>query len=448
MGKKISLYNEKSSLFIFYLLSIICMVSINVGNYSFSKISYIVIGVLSIFTTLETNIILFFCLVPFPRIILLNQSFFTLIPIIELIIVCKWLVLKQFNQRDYKALLSGACILIYSSLVEYIRYATFSNSVEYCLKLFVILAICDVTNKKLAKNCFGFLSLSSIISIIASYIFPTLSVYVRIKEVLYSTRINGLLGDPGEFGQLLLSALSCYIVYCVLRNESNKRKFTILDVLSILVVACISIYLMIQSGTRTCLIGLVIIYVFILLWLLKGKSRKTVSLGCIALIVTLFMGYYIWEIMFDTFMSSHGGESLNDDNRIRIWLNYLREFNDDIRIQIFGVGMDCSNTYGLIHKLGNPHNILIEKIFECGLVGLILNCTFFVNVFKRKKCSVFEKANLPFYVFLSTLFFYGSVGIELLYFLIGLLPSKNNNSDDKANINLHNIRGNNGKGYS
>ena len=102
------------------------------------------------------------------------------------------------------------------------------------MKLFVILAICDVTNKKLAKNCFGFLSLSSIISIIASYIFPTLSVYVRIKEVLYSTRINGLLGDPGEFGQLLLSALSCYIVYCVLRNESNKRKFTILDVLRLL----------------------------------------------------------------------------------------------------------------------------------------------------------------------------------------------------------------------
>lgn len=424
MSIKLSIKSSAVPILLTYLLALLCMVTINAGTNSISQLSYIVMMIILIFSPIEANVVTLFCILPFPRIFLLSSSFFTLVPIIEVIIVVKWLLQGKIRGSKSRQFGLVTLILIYSIVVEYLRFGTFTTSIEYALKLYLIIALGDIINKELVKKAFMIFVLSSIISIIGANIFPVLSSQTNLHISLYSTRFNGLVGNAGEFGQLLVCTVSCAISYTLIKNEINQKTLSIIDILFGSAITIVSVYYMILSGTRTCMVGLAVIYLIVLSWFFSGRSNRAKLLGVLLVIMSLFAGYFLVQSVFDLFLQSHGGEALEADTRLIIWANYFKAFKNDISIILFGAGMDCANKFGALMRIGNPHNIVIEKVVECGVLGLILNGSFFLSVLKERVITIKEKSNLPFYAYFSTLFLYGSVGIEIIYVLLGLMPKK------------------------
>lgn len=91
---------------------------------------------------------------------------------------------------------------------------------------------------------------------------------------------------------------------------------------------------------------------------------------------------------------------LSDDNRMDIWKGYLTELLKHPDIILFGVGMDSCNVLGKIVGIGNPHNVIIEKVVECGFIGLILNVGVFYPMIVEKNMKFSNIYALPFYVYL------------------------------------------------
>ena len=81
--------------------------------------------------------------------------------------------------------------------------------------------------------------------------------------------------------------------------------------------------------------------------------------------------------------------------------------------------------------LGNPHNIIIEKIVECGIIGFVLNFFIFYPMIKRKRMSFKTPETLPFYVLLSTLMVYGSSGLDLPYLLLALIIERREDDENE-----------------
>lgn len=47
-------------------------------------------------------------------------------------------------------------------------------------------------------------------------------------------------------------------------------------------------------------------------------------------------------------------------------------------IMVFGVGMNSCGIYGRAMGLENLHNVVIEKIVECGFLGFVFNFIIFL----------------------------------------------------------------------
>ena len=141
-------------------------------------------------------------------------------------------------------------------------------------------------------------------------------------------------------------------------------------------------------------------------------------------------------MLFDAISLTHGGEALSEDIRLSIWIRYIQNIWENPDVVLFGVGMNSCGLYGEMMCLGNPHNIIIEKAVECGLIGILLNLNIFYPLIKRKKMSILIPETLPFYVFLSTLMVYGSSGLDLPYLLLALVIEKreDNKKEDCKNI--------------
>jgi O-antigen ligase len=232
--------------------------------------------------------------------------------------------------------------------------------------------------------------------------------------------------DPGSFGQTVVCAIAIIVTILFSRNNEMGDLGWRYEVRRFIGVGAIIIlfYFMLLSGTRACMLALAIVYSAVLYWLLRVRKRRVQVLGFFCCIASFLILPTIVNNLSDLLLSSHGGEMLSDAARLRIWQGYLSEIVAHPEILIFGIGMDSCNELGQLAGIGNPHNVLIEKTIECGLIGFFLNLGIFYPLIKRKDMRFSNVFTLPFYVFLSTLLVYGSVGAWLPYLLLALINKK------------------------
>ena len=419
----------KYPIVLFYLLFFMTIWTVNLGITIVSMFSYIFILCMAMLCSVETNITLLFCLFPIQRIFMLSTSFMTVVPMISALIILKSFLEYRISKRCEKQLIAAIILLFFSSLVEYIRFSTISKSIEYILMVILILVVCEVINGQLRRACMYVYCFSSILSAITGYFLPAVSSYTAIFTMEYNPRFQGIMGDPGEFGQTMVCAMAMVLaLYIINKRQSNflkdskrKNRFYLLYVVSFF---AISFFFIVLSGTRASLIGIAVIYIFVMYNLFKTKSRmvqiSALVLGFISILTLGFVASYLFNIL----SASHGGESLSQDLRLSIWTSYMQAIWRNPDIILFGVGMNSCGIFGTVMGMGNPHNIIIEKVVECGLVGFIINFSIFYPIIKRKKMGLSVPETLPFYVLLSTLMVYGSSGLELPYLLLALIYEK------------------------
>lgn len=412
-------YIKKNSiaktLIVFYIIVFFNLFFINIGNTNISKISFFIIAIFVLFMPIENILVLIFALLPISRLFLINKNLFTLIPILEVIIVIKYIIGFKIKRETLKKLLFLSGLTFYSIFIEIYRFQTFLNSVKFFLMIYVMILMLDKLNKKERELSFFILIISTFICSVGAVLFPNVCSWTALYFNEYESRFQGLTTDPGTFGQYLICSTACLIYF--LNKYVKKLKLLFLIVLNII----INIYFIIKSGTRACFIGLVFIYIVFLLKLLREKKL----VGLFLSIFSIVIGPIVSIRFFSIILSSRSYSSVAGDTRWIIWEGYFRMLKENLGILIFGVGLDSCNSIGKIFNIGNPHNILIEKLTECGLILFPFFIIFLFLMLKTREMKIKDLSNLPFYSFLTTTLVYGSSGIEIFYFLMALISRKN-----------------------
>lgn len=432
--------NRKFPLFLFYTLFLITIININQGSNTVSAISYVLVLLLATVCREEIDVVLLFCIYPIQRVFMISKGFMTVVPPLIVLIIIKCFLHRRVFRHSRKQLLTTFVLFCYSSLVELIRFSTIKNTVEYILTIILMVVICDIVDQEMRKTSMIVYCFSSLLSALVGYLFPVVSKYTALFTMEYNPRFQGLLTDPGTFGQTMVCAIAMIITILYL----NKQERGLLNIgnercvfqTAIAVVLCsFLLYFIILSGTRACLIAIAVIYTIVLIRLFRTERKSTFIIALMVAIVSIFALSSIGRVLISSIMSAHGGEAISDDTRFGIWSGYIQNILENPDVILFGVGMNSCSVYGKKLGLGNPHNIIIEKVVECGLIGLILNILIFQPLIKKKKMSFMLPETLPFYVWLSTLMVYGSSGSDLPYLLLALITEKSevNENDNYKN---------------
>lgn len=428
--------NRKLPIFFFYILFFVTAFSINQGNNTVSAISFVLILLIVVIYHEENGTVLLFCLFPMQRMFMLSRSFMTVVPLISILIILKCFLHHKVRCNCIKQLMATILLLFYSLSVEIIRFSSIKNTVEYILTIILMIVVCEIVDKNLRKVCMLVYCVSSILSALIGYFFPTVSRYTALFIMEYNPRFQGLLTDPGSFGQTMVCAMAMAITVYFLVEQSRElpnlnkvqNRFSAVNV----IISCaFYLYFAILSGTRACLIALTVIYVEVFIMLIKTKRRSTQIAALLIGIVSIFALSSIGTMIFNVVSMEHGGESLSEDTRLGIWRGYIHNILNSPDVMLFGVGMNSCSMYGEMMALGNPHNIIIEKVVECGIIGFVLNLCIFIPTLRRKKMSFMTPETLPFYVWISTLLVYGTSGIILPYLLLALITEKREDNENE-----------------
>ena len=145
--------------------------------------------------------------------------------------------------------------------------------------------------------------------------------------------------------------------------------------------------------------------------------------------LVLLFGRNLLEQLFSTLSENHGNQDVGEDNRWSIWANYMRHLAENPSVWIFGVGLDGSLQYAAMNQIGNPHNVLLEKVVECGIIGLVIQIMFFVAIIRQKRMGAIKGRALPMYAYWATLMVYGASGTEIPYYLLALTKGKKEDAE-------------------
>ena len=433
--------SRKLSIGLFYILFFATVITINQGSSIASTISYVLILLIAVICREEIGIILLFCLFPVQRIFMVSRGFMTVVPLISILIIIKCFLHYRVSKRCEKQLVTVFILFIYSSIVEFVRFSSFDNTIDYVLTIILMVLFCEVVDCQLRIICMIVYCFSSIMSALVGYLFPIASRYTALFTMEYNPRFQGLLADPGEFGQTMVCSVAMIITLFLINREKEpllkvgkaKKLFRFTNSI---VLCGFFFYFAILSGTRACLIAIAVIYISVLFRLFKTRKKSTQIIAVLISIVSIFGLSSIGTMLFDAISLTHGGEALSEDIRLSIWIRYIQNIWDNPNVVLFGVGMNSCSVYGEVVGLGNPHNIIIEKTVECGVIGILLNLNIFYPLIKRKKMSFLIPEALPFYVFLSTLMVYGSSGLDLPYLLLALIIEKREDGEKEDCDNI------------
>lgn len=219
----------------------------------------------------------------------------------------------------------------------------------------------------------------------------------------------------------------------IARNERSLIK-----TISIITLIC-SYFIVLLYNSRTALIAISLSA--LLIPLLAGRRRPILIIASVLLLITavaLFSGAELahyrslenpetyltndglsnrfsvwsgaWDIVRERLITGYGygwkklAWVVNSNDWLVRWKN-----DSDSNILAYYAPQGVAE-YGRV----NPHNLLLQILFEIGLIGLILYAAFWLILLKSVFAKVSDKAHAP------DLFVKGSLGIMLSYFLLNV----------------------------
>ena len=238
---------------------------------------------------------------------------------------------------------------------------------------------------------------------------------------------------------------SSFLVYVFMHSFIElyfERRLVILNFFLLIVYT----YLLLNSPARGLTIGLVFsLTVLVALSLKKLSVRQIINLSCLAAVVTVGVYFYLTSgsdltaikrlVSFDP-----GSKSIAD--RISAIVVAFDEWNSNVFYILFGMGTDS-----VAYLNGDPglyaHNLVLELIFEYGLVGSIPLLVFFaisfVFAWHEVKRGFFQKnGNIiwlvgVYFILLSFSMFSNTLGnMRPLWIVIALLLTVNFNRQSQA----------------
>lgn len=382
----------------------------SLGNYSLRTVSFVLILAISVFMPSDKLPIIISLLFPLTEIVRLGDDSRTVLPFVIIIYIIKAFSLKSTKTSKFIFFMIPFALFVMMNAIS-----GFSNMNEFISPLvtctFIFFAYVFASQKK--DDCINawiavtFIA-SSVLTAVSAILFKDLSIEITEMSV-YNTRIAGF-SSPWNFG--LCMVLSWFFVAMLFKQ---KRIGFILMLTGSLIFA----YFAIQSGTRSLLIGMIIILLYIVISIGKRLMKnKALYISIIAILIPAGIVLYYF-LIFKPLIESRG--QFYDSSRVELWSYYFNVFTSNSNIMLFGLGCNNLSSYAAQNGMLTAHNIFVEMIVEMGVVGTLFFIYIIAIIFmKAQKNPLKNDMMIPIFIYCTFLMTQSGLSTELLYFLFAL----------------------------
>lgn len=294
-------------------------------------------------------------------------SFYT----IGLMMVCG-LALIQSKLRIGKAEMASGIILLLITFVSRAMEGTMvSMSYIAFMAMIFILPILKRNESNGKNNFYSAVIYFAFALVLTTFLaqwcvsYPGIKKYITVLSYSTLTRICGFNTDPNYYAAQVVAALSGTML---LMLRGDKKQVIIAGILSVLL-----IYSGLISVSKMFFVMFVTLLIMWTILLLRAQGK--IGTKFVAFIVTMIALSFIlssdtFQQLFDTlinrFSNSTDIKSLTT-GRSNIWGFYFKEIMSNFKIMLIGKGLTESTVQGFA-----THNVLIDFIFQLGLVGTIV----------------------------------------------------------------------------
>lgn len=445
--------NDGNPIILISILTVIWLVYSAVFNnysYSFGIIFAFFYFILYLFLNTENKYYVLLFTLPFASIFKITSTLPSLLVILVFIYILHVLIIKSIKMN-----ISDYLLLILITLLQFISITfyqgSYINLLSFILNI-IFMKICMLnfdafSNKsRILYNSSYVFGISLFLSIIISDLFPQIPYIVLWEKqtlLMSINRFSGLNGDPNYYNQLVLVSV-CLIIASLIKSE-NKGKW-------ILGILCIFLMLNgFRSVSKSYALSIILVLFMTLYYINKSISLKSklYNMKALKILLTstfLFTGIITsitlaQKVVIPVFKARTDTEDILT-GRGDIWIHYLKLFYLKPEILISGVGF--SNNYNILGEYSGiymvPHNVYLELLVDCGLVGIFLLFLLFYKIFNNFK----YKITSPYYMFFVIILF-TSIGLSLssndaffiLIPLISLISIGAENHENNCNNNSY-----------
>lgn len=307
-------------------------------------------------------------------------------------------------------------ITLFQFISTTVYQGSYSNLVSFILNI-IFMKVCmlsfmQLDNKSIVLyNSTFIFSAAMGLSIVAADFFPQIPYIVSWQKqtILMSiNRFSGLNADPNYYSQLVLVGV-CLLIASLLAKQKKTRLLGLLLCLFLI----ISGFRSISKSYALSMIVTVAASFLYFIQSIEGNSYKA-SIKKVLLSTIIFsMGIVSVIVVFQQFVIPIFEARTEADlltGRGAIWKDYMELLL--LNPEILSIGVGFSNDANILGKeLGiymAPHNVYIELVVGCGLIGVMLILLLFGELFEHFKSTI----KSPYFMFL-VIFLFTSFGLSL-----------------------------------
>ncbi len=316
------------------------------------------------------------------------------------------IVIMVISSADSKFRFDSRTLLIFSALLGTASFAKLMMGLGFSLDFFVFFAMLLFIPNYLQKfhtlisfktTAIFFASGVAAAAILSQQLMTlsSMQAYINVYEweKMDLTRLSGFYGDANYYSAQILAAIGGLLI--IMMAKVNRLAVVLMGLVLVL------IYFGSLSVSKSFLIFLAIV---LPLWLTaylstsgRLKSKLLILTTIILLVVSIVVGAVFREqiVMYQTrFDLSVDSDSLTT-GRLEIFNGYYQYFKSNTEVLLFGQGY--SQVYYAAFDNRASHNIIIQVIYQFGILGFILIGAWMIRmkrivVGKRKALTLSGKA--------------------------------------------------------
>ena len=209
---------------------------------------------------------------------------------------------------------------------------------------------------------------------IAAY--PNISQYIKVDSYLKITRLSGYYRDPNFYSAHITACLAG-VQLLMSRERRRSRQIVWLGVMMVL------IYCGLLSASKSFVIVLAcLFFVWVPILLARGNVKRGTAIlagvACAAAVMLLSAAVQDLLRMVMSRFSYAANVSDLTTHRSEIWRMYLHDLSYDPVLMLLGSGFTSVTL-----RMKASHNTIIQGVFQFGLIGLPVLCTWLVMTLKR-----------------------------------------------------------------
>lgn len=391
-------------LVLFSALTLVCLFYLNRDIKWASLVFSVLLMIIALFISTDDLICLIAVVLPTGNIFKLPVGY-TSIPFLLLIYIFRSLIKngKKLSIDTIKPILWIGVLFLFSV------FSSFSNNIDlidiipfFMHLLFIVIALrINKINDEENYNRIALYFISGTFLVcIFTQLFPAVS--RSLSNISVYSKSNPGFASTWDFGR----SLSISIAFLVVR-VFKKRKHIFIH----LILIVFMLYFLIQCGRFSMLLGLGALLICVpIIYSTNKPFVQRIIYSIVLFCVMIGIAYLIYTFVYSS-MTELRGYGASENGRFGVWKSYFEYLNNNPLVVLFGVGGGAISSIADILGIATAHNIILEKIVELGIVGLLIFYMYFTALYKDKTFSFSSNWNiLPLITFLGTSLTQGTTG--------------------------------------